>query len=444
MQLRVISVLRSIVARKGVLFLINHLVLGSVAIWLLVQLAVLEGVSNKRNFAVRLLALGCVASFEYFSVVLGRRGNARLLPCFVATCIAAELLMRAMGSFGTGQDLDWRYPRPYFMFSSPPNWRSIAPAALAGGTESDREMRFNSEGFRIEGEVLLPKPGDEIRIFVTGGSTVLFGSPLANSIPAALETALRADGLPHARVYNFGVTSFLSGQELSLLVHRLVDLEPDLVIAYDGGNDLFSPWLYDPRPGYPYNFIAWEEAINKLSNTGDRPKSIASLAQDSALLQALVGTTERNIRMNLDGLRRKVGFESGQWKRDLVRSYAHNIGAMCRVARANGALFAAFFQPMLPYSKTLDRSQLNMAGGAEMIAGLREERELVPAAVAAQLDPAAPGCRFGDLSDFLEDAPATFIDIIHIVDQANQPIARRIARELLAWDAFRSRVDSPR
>jgi hypothetical protein len=432
--MRIVGPLRALVARKGVLFPVNHLVLAPVAIWLLVELAVLEGVSNKRNLTVRLLALGCVASFGYLSLVLGRRGNARLLPCFVATCIAAELLMRAAGSYGIGNDILSRYPQPYFMFSAPPN-------AYLGGA---RQIRFNNEGFRIEGDVSIPKPADETRIFVVGGSTVLFGETLADSIPGAIETALRADGVPRARVYNFGVQAFISGQELSLLVHRLAYLEPDLVIAYDGGNDLVFPWLYDPRPGYPFNFLVWEEAVNKLSNTGTRSKTIASLAQDSALLQALVGTTEWDVRAGRDDLRRNVGFAGEPWKRALVESYARNIAAMCRTARANGMLFTAYFQPMLPYSKSLDRHQLEISGGAELVEGLREERRLVPPAVAAQMNPAEAGCPFSDVSDLFEDAPATFTDVIHVTDGANQLIGRRIARELLAWDALRLRTQARR
>jgi lysophospholipase L1-like esterase len=428
------NALRSLVAGKGIMFSVNHLVLGPLAIWLLLQLALLEGVDNKRNLTVRLLALGCVAIFGYLSLVLGRKGNARLLPFFVATCIAAELLMRATGSYGIGNDILSRYPQPYFMFSGPPN-------EYLGGA---RQIRFNNEGFRIEGEVSIPKPADETRIFVVGGSTVLFGETLASSIPGALETALRADGVPRARVYNFGVAAFQSGQELSLLVHRLAYLEPDLLIVYDGGNDLAFPWLYDPRPGYPFNFLVWEEAVDKLSNKGTRSKTIASLAQDSALLQALVGTTEWDIRAGRDHLRRNVGFASEPWKRALVESYARNIAAMCRTARANGMLFAAYFQPMLPYSKSLDLRQLEISGGAEVVEGLRDERRLVPPAVAAQLNPAEAGCRFSDVSDLFEDAPATFTDVIHVTDEANQLIGRRIARELLAWDALRSNLDSRR
>ena len=433
MSVRITAALQSVIARKGVLFPINHLVLAPLAIWLVLQIAMPDGVGNKRNLAVRLLALGCVAIFGYLSLVLGRRGNARLLPCFVATCIAGEIAMRAMGSFGTGSDLEWREPRPYFMFGGPTDRRIR------------RQMRLNDEGFRIEGEVAVPKPADEIRIFVMGGSTVLaLDGSLAQSIPGVMERELRAGGLPRARVYNFGVTSFVSGQELALLVHRLADLQPDLVIAYDGGNDLFQPWFYDPRPGYPFNFVAWEQAIGTLSNMGARSKTVASLAQDSVLLQALVGTTEWSIRNGLEDLRRRVGLASAPWRQAVVQSYARNIAAMCRTAQANGALFAAFFQPMLPYSQSLDRRQLETSGGEQMIAGLREQRGQVPAAVAARLAAvhADAGCRFGDLSDSFENAPNTFVDIIHIDSRANALIAGRIARELLDWDALRSGAGS--
>ena len=427
MRVTVTGRFRSLVADKGVPFLINHLVLGPLAIWLVLQLVLLEAVNNKRNLVVRFLALGSVAVFGYLSLVLGRRGNARLLPCFVAACLAGELLMRASGSYGIGSDIASRHPQPYFMFSGPPN----------GQVGDGRQIRFNSGGFRIEGEVSMPKPPDEIRIFVVGGSTVVQGTTLADSIPGAIEAALRADGWPRARVYNFGVTAFLSGQELSLLVHRLAYLQPDLVIAYDGGNDLISPWLYDPRPGYPFNFLAWEEALNELSSLGTGSKTIAGLAHDSALLQALVGTTEWDIRAGRDGLRRAVGFGAEPWKRALVDSYASNSAAMCRVARANGLLFAAYFQPILPYSRTLDWRQVEMSGGAEMVEGLREERRLVPAAISAQMNPAEAGCRFSDVSDLFQDAPAAFTDVIHVTDAANQLIARRIARELRVWDALR-------
>ena len=87
--------------------------------------------------------------------------------------------------------------------------------------------------------------------------------------------------------------------------------------------------------------------------------------------------------------------------------------------------------------QTLDRRQVEMSGGTEMVEGLREERRLVPAAISAQMNPAEAGCRFSDLSDLFQDAPATFTDVIHVTDAANQLIARRVVRELRVWDALR-------
>lgn len=435
------KLVRSVVSRKGPLFFVNHLVLGSIAVWLGIEIVLADGFHRAPQFAARVIALGCVAIFGYLSLVLGRRGNARLLPCFIATCLVSEVLVRALGPFQASGDLEWREARPYFMFGGPSDGRTVMPPQM-GGSEADRITRFNAEGFRIEGDIPDPKPADELRVFVVGGSTVVLGAPLENTIPGVIESHLRANGLPQARVYNFGVISFVSGQELSLLVHRLTDLKPDLVIAYDGGNDLLSPWYYDPRPGYPFNFVAWQEALKELAaNLRATSKTIRGLAVDSAVMQAIIGTTDWKTRVGIDGYRRRLGLGSEAWKHAAVDMYARNIAMMCQVARANEALFAAFFQPILAYSNDLDERRLGTGDGVEMARGLREQRALVPSTVAARLHAASAGqgCRFHDMSGMLESDPTGFWDPIHVDNAHNQLIGARIADELRAWDALRSR-----
>jgi hypothetical protein len=443
MPARITDAARAFIARKGPWFPVNQLVFGALAIWLLFTIARSSVVWEQQYLYVRVIALGYAVIFAYFSFVLERRGNARLLLHFAGACVAGEILLRAMGSYGVGikNDRPWREPRPYFMFGGPSDGRTVTllPQLDDG---SGRPIRLNAEGFRIEREIVNPKPADEVRIFVLGGSTVVGGRPVSATIPAVIEAHLQANGLPQARVYNFGVLSFVSGQELSLLVHRLTDLKPDLVIAYDGANDVFGPWFYDPRPGYPFNYVTEEEAMTTLSNAGGDAKTIASLARDSALVQALLGTTDwlDRMRIRLERLRSAVNFGSAPWKAAVVDAYARNMTAMCRVARANGALFAAFFQPILAYSKTLDSDQLRETGGDEMVRGLREQRALVPQAMAAQFPAPAveAGCRFSDLSGLLENQPTAFSDAVHVDKDANQLIGGRIADELLAWPALRA------
>ena len=431
---------RAFIARKGPWFLINVSVFGALAVWLALGIARANSVFEQSYLIVRIVALGYAVIFAYLSFVFERRGNARLLLHFAAAAVCGEIILRTMGSLGAGvkNDRPWREPRPYFMFGGPTKGQAVnlLPAMDEG---VGRAIRLNAEGFRTR-EIVTPKPADEVRIFFVGGSTVIGGYEVETTIPGVVETHLHANGLPQARTYNFGVLSFVSGQELALFVHRLIDLKPDLVIAYDGGNDLYEPWVYDPRPGYPFNFVTEEEAMTGLANREGDAKTFASLARDSALLQALLGTTDWFNRMTirLDRLRGEVGYGSAQWKQAVVNAYVRNIATMCHFARGSRTLFAAYFQPLLGYSKSLDASQTAATFGDAVAQALREQRELTLRAMATQFPAPSTeaGCRFDDLSGVLENDAAAFTDAIHVDNKSNQLIGTRIAEDLLAWPAL--------
>jgi hypothetical protein len=433
---------RAFIARKGPWFLINQLVFWTLAVWLALAVARSSTVFEQSYLIVRVIALGYAVIFAYLSFVLERRGNSRLLLHFAAAAVCGEIVLRAMGSLGAGvkNDRPWREPRPYFMFGGPTHGRTVnlLPAMDEG---KGREIRLNAEGFRTR-EIVTPKPADELRIFFVGGSTVIGGYQVETTIPGVVEAHLHANGLPQARTYNFGVLSFVSGQELALLVHRLIDLRPDLVIAYDGGNDLYEPWVYDPRPGYPFNFVTEEEAMTALANAQGDAKTIASFSRDSALLQALLGTGDWASRaaIRIDQLRSEVDYGSAHWKAAVVNAYARNLAQMCHFARGSGTLFAAYFQPLLAYSKPLDANQTASTGGDAMVGGLRQQRDLALRAIGTQFP--APsveaGCRFGDLSGILENDAAAFTDAIHVDNKSNQMIGRRIGEDLLAWPTLRA------
>jgi hypothetical protein len=439
----IVGAARAFIGRKGPWFLINLLVFGALAVWLAFAIARSSGVFERPYLYVRVIALGYCSIFAYLSFVLERRGNARLLLHFAIACVIGEVVLRAMGSFGAGvkNDRPWREPRPYFMFGGPTDGRTVnlLPAMDEG---AGRAVRLNAEGFRTR-EIVNPKPADEVRIFFVGGSTVIGGYQVETTIPGVVEAHLNANGLTQARTYNFGVLSFVSGQELALLVHRLIDLKPDLVIAYDGGNDLYEPWVYDPRPGYPFNFVTEEEAMTALANAEGDAKTLSSFARDSALVQALLGTTDwfNRMTLRLQRLRSKANYGTALWKEAVANAYARNLTVICHVARGNGALFAGYLQPLLAYSKPLDASQAAATGGDAMVQGLREQRDMALRAIGAQFP--APsveaGCRFGDLSRILQDDAAAFTDAIHVDNKSNQMIGRRIAEDLLTWPALQAK-----
>lgn len=97
----------------------------------------------------------------------------------------------------------------------------------------------NNMGFRGD-SLILPKPREEYRIFIVGGSTSenLFIDDswgLERKIQKALQDSIKTKQI---KVYNTGKSGDGSPDHLAMLAHRLTHLEPDLVILFPGINDL--------------------------------------------------------------------------------------------------------------------------------------------------------------------------------------------------------------
>ena len=102
----------------------------------------------------------------------------------------------------------------------------------------------NSHGFRGE-EFDKEKTSDkEYRIFMVGGSTMfgIYATSDNTTIPGYLQEFY--DGFStdrDIRVINAGVNGHSSFDETHLIKNKIVSLQPDLVIVYDGWNDLGGP-----------------------------------------------------------------------------------------------------------------------------------------------------------------------------------------------------------
>ena len=116
------------------------------------------------------------------------------------------------------------------------------------------ELNYNSLGFRGT-EFSEIKPPNMYRIFMVGGST-MFGSGESSgetTIPAILQKMFDSDNfVQKIEVINAGISGGNSNSELSLIHEKLVTFSPDLVIVYDGWNDLRA----DYAVGYTKD--AWE------------------------------------------------------------------------------------------------------------------------------------------------------------------------------------------
>jgi lysophospholipase L1-like esterase len=147
--------------------------------------------------------------------------------------------------------------------------------ALVRGTDYFGWMRVDSAGFR-GAEVPLTRPAETLRIMVVGSSTT-FDSQVTSderAWPARLQHWLEnlVPGLP-VEVINAGVPGNTMLDALIRLQTELYRFEPDLLILYEGHNDLFNSLVsadgagraWTPRPGEISPVTPWARFLERHS-----------------------------------------------------------------------------------------------------------------------------------------------------------------------------------
>lgn len=288
-----------------------------------------------------------------------------------------------------------------------------------------------------------PKPAGEFRLFMLGGSTVEYGNP---PLPVLVERELKRRGLDKVRVFNYGIISQNSSQELAHLVFHVLDSGPDMVVMYNGGNDIMDPLLYDPRPGYPFNFLAYEN--NVLFKDYREYPWPALLAYGSEMLRHLFRGYFFEKFGNFSFLRMDADYGTDAWSEKTARIYAGNLAKAARICGAHDIKYAAFFQPLVFYTSSA------VAGEAgHILKGWPPEEaklvwpytEDVRARILRRVKEEQRQFAFSfyDLSDIFDTSPdAVFTDYIHISAEANQRIASAICDRLTGVIGTSSRQEN--
>lgn len=148
--------------------------------------------------------------------------------------LAAELAARALTEA----------PRPLFL--AHPYVRRVRTPGMALPLRSPLDGRefvvtIDDHGFRSRS--LEPrgtkKPPGTYRIFFVGGSTTEnIALPDEETFPAIVEAELQPRVTPKLRCVNAGLSGNLVSDTFSIVAHRVLPLEPDLVVALEGINDL--------------------------------------------------------------------------------------------------------------------------------------------------------------------------------------------------------------
>ena len=355
--------------------------------------------------------------------------NRNLCLIVLTTFLLSEAVARILMSSKAYQDEEYRYAKPYVMFSGKPNVEFVDNGALMGATQSDdRMIRLNEFGFR--GEIPpAKKTPQEYRIFMLGGSTVFNGAPLSRTIAGQVEELFHQKGMKNVKVYNWGVVSYVSGQELSLLLHTVVNYEPDAVIVYDGANDIYQPYYYDPRPGYPYNFLIVEVGLSRIENRASIIELVSSILYKSKALALIYRSSLQDQIAPIGRIRQEIGnFRSEEWEKDIVNVYEGNLKKMCRLAEAYDFKAAFILQPMIHFKTPLvgheaqfDREDAFRSYLVRQFGRARDGLVQVKGRLSSDR------CVTADLSGvFKNDERELFWDMVHINNDGNAVVAGEI------------------
>lgn len=304
---------------------------------------------------------------------------------------------------------------PYLTVTMKPDYHEVVPNYPP--TNEDLIFETSSMGFR--GPEFSPeKPEGVYRIVVVGGSAVVTGRTEADLFTTLLDDRLEA-AFPDRdfEVINAGVPGYTSTQELFLFETQVVGWQPDMLIIYDGRNDMFEGSMPDYQPNWNQRN---KETIAYLNGQEDPLRE--HLFTWDLLSRYLISpeTYPGREYSNPDG----GGFDY-QVHEAALDNYEANLKSMLILAHGYGIEVVMAFQPsIITTNKPLTQEEediLNslapkfVAAHAELLpqAALRME-------TLAEVD-ATPYVNFLPLFDDMEDR--AFLDDVHQTDAANALIA---------------------
>jgi len=341
---------------------------------------------------------------------------------------------------------------------------------------------INKMGFHSP-EIPVRKAKNTLRVIVLGGSAVYGWKEIETSWVWYLEQRLKSR-YPHKKVevLNAGISGGRSMEELNLL-SNLVYLDPDLVITYDGWNDIYSShycrdWyqakavdVLEDRPSafftrlnqwlehQSYFYLSTKKSFYQFRKEAKAKRRAQKEGVPPALvppaerqLQALTGDPsafEKKERTVVDGVTtvqcaEEVDYRlrpSGDLPDVFSKTYFNNLKTMAELSRKQGAGFIAFLQPSLTAAAEqgavpAESTKILRDANAIFFDDWRNAvKQFYPKAQQVMADLKTNGIPAYDLSAFLSGERALyFTDDVHyrdpvILDQIAAQIETRIDQE---------------
>jgi lysophospholipase L1-like esterase len=242
-------------------------------------------------------------------------------------------------------------------------WRVAKGVTGTSDSYNRRWFASNLQGFASAGDeqqiYAIPKPPDVLRVAILGGSTVegRVDAEPASTLPASLLAMLNDAGGEGGRgveVMNAGVAGFNSGQELLYLLTEIVHYTPDVIVVYDGWNDMeFGPTGADRD--FPLRYYGYDDFARRINESYQFGGALRNLARATvANLGAIIDQTVlaylvQRAFQKLGIAHQENGFVPSElaYSRENAERYRTNLQLMRRVAAQYGQRIAFFLQPVM-------------------------------------------------------------------------------------------------
>ncbi len=268
-----------------------------------------------------------------------------------------------------------------------------------------------------------------VEIYMYGGSTMMGGNR-DESIPFYLWEFLCSEGF-NVEVKNFGQAGYLSSQEIFTLIHQLrMGMNPDIVIFYDGYNDMGVK-----VPGYPHMYLT-KQVFGFFAHHKDYPFShIASFTHS---LLSNLGITEKKTWEKMEEEIVYIDYFSYDFineEHNDVKKYERVMEVYLENVRIIGALennygFQAFFywQPDITTKEDYSKEEKKfMKKYPSLISYYKNSEETVSEFLSSS-------DRVKDLRQIFDGhAGKIYSDSVHKQTKGNRIVAEEMARDVMNY-----------
>lgn len=288
-------------------------------------------------------------------------------------------------------------------------------------------FNINSDGIR--GPEIEEKNGDTYRIILLGGSTA-FGFVTTSdeyTISGTLQTIFLQNNFDNVEVINGGIGGASSIIELHYLKNYLLKFQPDMIIMYDGGNDVYyRNRFFSYLTLEEFSLNTWEEN-NQLENEKENTLKIGKFLNSIGYRTGLNMAKFIYNSINIDNKPTSDTMETKSSALENISTYmTRNWRDVCKLGLENDFETVLLLQPRLTTSDRIlppDEEHILSSLSEEIKEGLAHTKNL-----SFQIDELFPCVHFFDIRDTFDgyDETLIYFDSGHLFDNGNAIVAKRI------------------